>query len=167
MKRSRSLVLLFTLFLAAGAVACSETDAGVTTKVKAKFAADDTVKAYQINVDTDRKIVTLKGKAGSMTVHHVRTLHGSAPNHSHRARLMLFYECHAADAWPLLGSGAYIHRLGQQAIWDDLNERLICGSPTLEPRVEPVPVRLPLPPPADASSIFKTQRSGGARSVFA
>ena len=113
------------------------------------------------------KIVTLTGKAGSMTVHHVRTLHGSAPNRSDRARLMLFYECHAADAWPLLGSGAYIHRLGQQAIWDDLNERLICGSPTLEPRVEPVPVRLPLPPPADASSIFKTQRSGGARSVFA
>ena len=114
-----------------------------------------------------RKIVTLTGKAGSMTVHHVRTLHGSAPNRSNRARLMLFYECHAADAWPLLGSGAYIHRLGQQAIWDDLNERLICGSPTIEPRVEPVPVRLPLPPPADASSIFKTQRSGGARSVFA
>jgi hyperosmotically inducible protein len=61
MKRSRSLVVLFTLLLAAGAVACSETDAGVTTKVKAKLAADDTVKAYQIDVDTDRKIVTLKG----------------------------------------------------------------------------------------------------------
>ena len=61
MNRSRSLALLFTLFLGAGAVACSETDAGVTTKVKAKFAADDTVKAYQIDVDTDRKIVTLKG----------------------------------------------------------------------------------------------------------
>ncbi len=112
------------------------------------------------------RIVTLTGRAGSMTVHHVRTLHGSAPNRSDRARLMLFYECHAADAWPLLGSGAYIHRLGQQAIWDDLNDRLICGSPTVEPRVEPVPVRLPLPPPADASSIFKTQRSGGARSAF-
>jgi ectoine hydroxylase-related dioxygenase (phytanoyl-CoA dioxygenase family) len=113
------------------------------------------------------RIVTLTGRAGSMTVHHVRTLHGSAPNRSDRARLMLFYECHAADAWPLLGSGAYIHRLGQQAIWDDLHDRLICGSPTVEPRVEPVPVRLPLPPPADASSIFKTQRSGGARSAFA
>ena len=113
------------------------------------------------------RIVTLTGRAGSMTVHHVRTLHGSAPNRSDRARLMLFYECHAADAWPLLGSGAYIHRLGQQAIWDDLHDRLICGSLTVEPRIEPVPVRLPLPPPADASSIFKTQRSGGARSAFA
>jgi hypothetical protein len=113
------------------------------------------------------RIVTLTGKAGSMTVHHVRTLHGSAPNRSDRARLILFYECHAADAWPLLGAGSYIHRQGQQAIWDDLNDRLICGSVTVEPRVEPVPVRLPLPPPADASSIFKTQMSGGARSAFA
>jgi ectoine hydroxylase-related dioxygenase (phytanoyl-CoA dioxygenase family) len=112
------------------------------------------------------KIVTLTGKAGSMTVHHVRTLHGSAPNRSDRSRLILFYECHAADAWPLLGSGAYIQRLGQQAIWDDLQDRVICGAVTTMPRVEPVPVRLPLPPPLDASSIFKTQKSGRARSAF-
>jgi hypothetical protein len=113
------------------------------------------------------KIVTLTGKAGSMTIHHVRTLHGSAPNRSNRARLIAFYECHAADAWPLLGAGAYIHRLGQQAIWADLQDRLICGTTTIEPRVESVPVRLPLPPAPDATSIFKTQKSGGARSAFA
>ena len=47
--------------IAAITVACSETDAGITTKVKAKFAADDTVKAYQIDVDTREKVVTLKG----------------------------------------------------------------------------------------------------------
>ena len=34
-------------------VACSQSDPGVTTAVKAKFAADDTVKAYKINVDTN------------------------------------------------------------------------------------------------------------------
>ena len=113
------------------------------------------------------RIVTLTGRAGSMTIHHVRTLHGSAPNRSDRARLILFYECHAADAWPFLGAGAYIHRLGQQAIWDDLHERVICGEPTIEPRVEPVPVRLPLPPAPDAGSIFKTQKSGRAKSAFA
>lgn len=113
------------------------------------------------------RIVTLTGRAGSMSVHHVRTLHGSAPNRSDRARLILFYECHAADAWPLLGSGAYIHRLGQQAIWDDLQDRMICGAPTIEPRVEPVPVRLPLPPAPDATSIFKTQKTGRAKSAFA
>jgi ectoine hydroxylase-related dioxygenase (phytanoyl-CoA dioxygenase family) len=116
--------------------------------------------------DKDR-IVTLTGKAGSMTIHHVRTLHGSAPNRSDRARLIMFLECHAADAWPLLGSSAYIHRLGQQAIWDDAKERLMCGELTIEPRVEPVPVRLPLPPAPDASSIFKVQKTAGVRSAFA
>ena len=116
--------------------------------------------------DKDR-IVTLTGKAGSMTIHHVRTLHGSAPNRSDRARLILFYECHAAEAWPLLGMSTYIHRLGQQAIWDDLQERLICGEVTIQPRVEPVPVRLPLPPAPDATSIFKTQKTGRAKSAFA
>ncbi|MEQ9674658.1 MAG: phytanoyl-CoA dioxygenase family protein, partial [Roseovarius indicus] len=44
------------------------------------------------------KIVTLTGKAGSMTVHHARLLHGSAPNRSDRARMILFYECASADA---------------------------------------------------------------------
>jgi osmotically-inducible protein OsmY len=42
-------------------VACAQTDAGVTTSVKSKLAADDTVKAYQIDVDTQNHVVTLKG----------------------------------------------------------------------------------------------------------
>ena len=46
--------LLFT-------VACGQTDAGITTAVKSKLAADDTVKAYQVDVDTNNKVVTLRG----------------------------------------------------------------------------------------------------------
>lgn len=42
-------------------VACGQTDAGITTAVKSKFAADDTVKAYQIDVTTENKVVTLAG----------------------------------------------------------------------------------------------------------
>lgn len=113
------------------------------------------------------KAVILTGKAGSMTVHHARTLHGSAPNLSDRNRLILFYECHAADAWPLLGAGSYIHAIGQQHFWEDLQERLICGTLCLTPRLAEVPVAMPLPPPQDASSIFKLQKSGGAKSAFA
>jgi hyperosmotically inducible protein len=41
--------------------ACSQTDAGITTAVKSKLAADTTVKAYQINVDTSNAVVTLTG----------------------------------------------------------------------------------------------------------
>ena len=43
------------------AVACAQTDAGITTAVKTKLAADDTVKAYQVDVDTNNHVVTLKG----------------------------------------------------------------------------------------------------------
>lgn len=112
------------------------------------------------------KAVTLTGKAGSMTVHHVRTLHGSAPNLSDRNRLILFYEMARADAWPILGGGSYIHSLGQRKFWDDLQNRVVTGKPSLQPRLEPVPVAMPLPPAKDNSSIFKTQQSGGAKSAF-
>ncbi len=112
------------------------------------------------------RAVTLTGRAGSMTVHHVRTLHGSAPNLSERARKILFYEIAAAHAWPLLGSGSYFHALGQRRFWDDLNDRMITGKPCLQPRVEPVPVRMPLPPAPVTGSIFKTQESAGAKSAF-
>lgn len=54
---------LAVLVCAAGfAVACGQTDAGITTAVKSKMAADDIVKAYQIDVDTNRRVVTLTGE---------------------------------------------------------------------------------------------------------
>lgn len=111
--------------------------------------------------------VTLTGKAGSMTVHHCRTLHGSAPNLSDRARLILFFELARADAWPILGAASYIHELGQRRFWADLQDRMVTGEPCLAPRLTDVPVRMPLPPAPDNTSIFKTQSSGRAKSAFA
>ncbi len=113
------------------------------------------------------KAVTITGRAGSMTVHHVRALHGSAPNMSNRRRFMCFYECLAGDAWPLVGAGSYFQRMSQQEQWDDLQERIIIGEPTLTPRVETCPIRLPIPPAPVGGSIFKSQKSGGAKSAFA
>jgi ectoine hydroxylase-related dioxygenase (phytanoyl-CoA dioxygenase family) len=110
--------------------------------------------------------VTLTGKAGDMTVHHARTLHGSAPNRSQDMRQILFFECAAADAWPLLGSSSYFHALGQRLFWDDLQDRMITGVPCLTPRLEPVPVTMPVPPAPDTSSIFKIQTSGQVKSAF-
>ena len=112
------------------------------------------------------RAVTLTGRAGSMTVHHVRALHGSAPNVSDRARRILFFEVARADAWPILGASSYIHALGQRRFWEDLQARVVTGTPCLVPRLEPVPVRMPLPPARDITSIFKTQASGGAKSAF-
>jgi hyperosmotically inducible protein len=46
-------------------VACAQSDAGITIKVKAKLATDSTVKAMHINVDTRDKVVTLSGTVDS------------------------------------------------------------------------------------------------------
>jgi hyperosmotically inducible protein len=47
---------------AAMTTACAQTDAGISTSVKSRLAADDTVKAYRIDVDTTDKVVTLRGE---------------------------------------------------------------------------------------------------------
>jgi ectoine hydroxylase-related dioxygenase (phytanoyl-CoA dioxygenase family) len=95
--------------------------------------------------------VALTGRAGTMSFHHVRALHGSALNTSSRSRNLLLYEVAAADAWPLLGV----------ADLDDFNRRLLTGRPTIEPRLTSVPVRLPLPPAARQGSIYENQAGAG------
>src|SRR5262245_7467416 len=59
----------FAILFSAGAlaftVACSHTDSGITSSVKSKMAADDTVKASEINVDTHNHVVTLNGTVAS------------------------------------------------------------------------------------------------------
>ena len=113
------------------------------------------------------KAVALTGKAGSMSIHHVRLLHGSAPNLSASARLLLLYECCAADAWPINGSQSAYTGLDQTQIWNKLQQNMICGQQPLHARLADVPVLMPLPAAPDASSIFKVQQSGGAVSAFA
>ena len=56
------------VILAAGlslVMSCASTDTGLTTKVKAKFVADDLVKAAQIEVATKNGVVTLTGNVDS------------------------------------------------------------------------------------------------------
>ena len=64
MMRTVSSLLGIALFLVS-ATACSNSDAGITTAVKSKLAADDTVKASKIDVDTKRSVVTLTGTVDS------------------------------------------------------------------------------------------------------
>jgi phytanoyl-CoA hydroxylase len=94
------------------------------------------------------------GKAGSITVHHVRAVHGSATNFSGRERRFLLFQYRAADAWPLLGLKEGI---------DKFDEQLLVGEPSLAPRLADVPVRMPLPPAAHQGSIYENQRASGRR----
>jgi phytanoyl-CoA hydroxylase len=105
------------------------------------------------DIDLSRAVPCL-GRAGSVTVHHVRAVHGSATNFSGRERRFLLFQYRAADAWPLLGFKDGIER------FDALQ---LAGEPTLEPRLAPVPVRLPLPPAEHQGSIYENQRARGRR----
>ena len=42
-------------------VGCAQSDAGITTSVKTQLAVDDLVRAREINVDTQDRVVTLTG----------------------------------------------------------------------------------------------------------
>ncbi len=110
--------------------------------------------------------VTLTGKAGDMSIHHVRTLHGSAPNYADSPRLLLLYECGAADAWPLAGGQSIYTGMAQAEFWAKMQTNLLCGQQSLRPRLTEVPVYMPLPPAPDSSSLFKVQQSGGAVDGF-
>jgi len=107
----------------------------------------------RLDLDLSRALPCL-GKAGSVTVHHVRAVHGSATNFSGQERRFLLYQYRTADAWPLLGFKDGI---------DKFNELLLAGDPTIEPRLAPVPVRLPLPPAEHQGSIYENQRASERR----
>jgi phytanoyl-CoA hydroxylase len=94
------------------------------------------------------KVVPLTGAAGSMSIHHARTLHGSAQNRSAKQRRLLLFEYAAADAWPLLGVPDFA----------DFNARIVLGQPSIVPRIRPAPVRMPLPPAKSQGSIYENQR---------
>jgi ectoine hydroxylase-related dioxygenase (phytanoyl-CoA dioxygenase family) len=87
------------------------------------------------------------GKAGTISIHHTFAVHGSAPNTSRFPRPFLLYEFMAADAWPLMG----VKDL------DEFDSRMICGEKTYCPRLEALPVRLPLPEAHNVGSIYENQ----------
>lgn len=95
--------------------------------------------------------VPIELKAGGISIHHVRVLHGSAPNRSPNPRRLLLFQFCAGDAWPLIAGDGY---------WEDYAGSFVRGGPTNQPRLANVPVRLPRPRPASMpkGSIYETQK---------
>ena len=102
------------------------------------------------------QVAQLEVPAGGISLHHVRTVHGSVPNRSPRPRRLLLLELCAVDAWPLLDMP------GLEAF----DARILRGSATVTPRLEAAPVRIPLPAHERRGSIYEVQ-SKLARPVLA
>jgi len=103
--------------------------------------------------------VALSAPAGSISLHHARLVHGSDTNRSRLDRSILFYEIVCADAYPVMGAMTPFTSL------EEFDQRLLCGEGTIEPRLENVPVRIPLPQPSTQGSIYEIQRAGTGRGL--
>ena len=103
------------------------------------------VKALGIDVE---HATPVEMKAGSIEIHHVRMLHGSAPNTSPNPRRLLLFDMAAADAFPI---GLSIGDL------DAYNAQIVRGTPQQPRTAQQPPVRLPLPV-RRAGTIYEVQQ---------
>jgi ectoine hydroxylase-related dioxygenase (phytanoyl-CoA dioxygenase family) len=109
-------------------------------------------------------------KAGSISLHHVRSLHGSTKNNSDQSRRVLFVGYTAADSWPLKGildlglkpttsEGDFVKN-----VYSVYERNIVRGNPCLEARLENNPIKMPYPPPHSVGSIYENQKVVRGRS---
>ena len=70
------------------------------------------------------KAVKLTAPAGSISLHHVRLVHGSGVNRSGHGRRLLLFELVAADAWPIAGGA------GATEEAERFDSQLVAGKPS-------------------------------------
>ncbi|MCS6859134.1 MAG: phytanoyl-CoA dioxygenase family protein [Abditibacteriales bacterium] len=97
-------------------------------------------------IDTS-SAVPIVARAGGISLHHCRTLHGSATNTSPKPRRLFLLELAAADACPVSG----VTDLAQ------FNAKILRGNPVSRYRVKDMDIRLPLPKPERQGSIYEIQ----------
>ena len=109
------------------------------------------VEPSEFDWDMQRDLVSLEGPAGSVSFHHVRTMHGSALNRSENPRRLLLFSYAAADAWPIQGLG--------NATLDSYKGLMCAGEHVEQPRQTAVPAYLPLPAAPKQGSIYENQKT--------
>ncbi len=94
---------------------------------------------------------TVGGPAGTLTLHHVRLVHASAPNHTDQERRFFITGYFAADAWPMTD--------GVRKFDYDQFVSYMCRGEHKEPRLDgTVPIKMPLPTGERFGSIYVTQQ---------
>jgi len=101
-----------------------------------------------------KKAIPLTGSIGIVTFHHVRTIYGSGLNLSDNARPLLLFGYVAVDAWPL----TYNLESTEDPNFnlDNYIKLILRGKKMLNPRIEKVPIKIPLPRKSD--SIYTLQK---------
>ena len=84
---------------------------------------------------------SLTGKAGTVTFHHVRTVHGSGLNLKNSKRPLILFGYTNTDAWPLTVDAS----INPNDNFKKYNQCIIVGKKTLVPRFEKIPLIIPLP----------------------
>ena len=92
------------------------------------------------------KAVKIELKAGDISIHHVRTIHGSLTNSSLKQRRLLLFQYCSGDSWPLTNMG-----------WEDYKNSFVRGNPSNKPLIEHIPVLLPFPEAKISGSIYANQ----------
>jgi ectoine hydroxylase-related dioxygenase (phytanoyl-CoA dioxygenase family) len=95
------------------------------------------------------KAVEMVGPAGSISIHHVRTLHASTNNTTSSTRPLMLFSYMAVDAFPIL----------ERYEIAEFDSRILRGSPTKVGRMEALPFRIAQPRNEQADSIFDDQAS--------
>lgn len=102
-----------------------------------------------------KKAISLVGEAGTVTFHHVRTIHGSGLNLTINKRPLLLFGYVSVDSWPLTYDKG--HAEDPNSNLSSYNKLIIKGKPTLYPKIKNVPIKIPLPRKSD--SIYDLQKT--------
>ncbi len=92
--------------------------------------------------------VDLTAPAGSISLHHVRTLHASRNNNADTLRPLLLFSYAAVDAFPVFDSYDI----------DEFDSRILRGEPVRAGRMEALPFRIQVPRKSGTDSIFDDQQ---------
>lgn len=99
--------------------------------------------------DLPARAVELTGPAGSLTLHHVRTLHASVDCSIDTTRPLLLFSYAAVDAFPIFDSYDL----------DEFDARILRGEAVRAGRMEAIPFRLHLPRVPGTDSIYDDQEA--------
>lgn len=86
-------------------------------------------------------------------------MHGSAANQSNAPKRYSVFSFGATDAWPLIGVVGKENEVWGPVDWDRYCSTVVRGKASKFPRMETIPVLLPVPFASDSMDLFYSDQS--------